>query len=170
MYSFVFNGLKFDVSLGYPPPCGEDEKDHDFTATLIAAGLNRGLETREVLAWILGRLARLVGEGFQDAFPDRFENDGCEFALRFKVTEMNGQIAGKCGVIFYPDEASFAGYSKEGHDVKRSLLDVLLQSPDDLGRVEVVCYDPDSGQEHALGWDGQHFVTRRLDSPPGWPE
>ena len=152
---FAHDSSEVELRAGYPPPCSDDERVSNYEATFAAQGVISGpASVHNVTSWILARLAALTHGDIQDEHGAQFCNDGGEFGYRFTFTGNNGELIGKCGVVFYRNRIEFAGFSKAGHDIRLCFTKMLTDSPNDLGRCSIESVDAETGEVIHFGYDG----------------
>lgn len=151
---FTHNDYHFELSAGDPPPCSEEERDRNFEKTLACCdGFPEQPSVHHTTSWIVARLAALTGdiEALNDGY---FANDGGEFGYRLKVSDKNGNLVGRCGVLFYRERIHFAGFGKDQADIRGIFVDALLADPTDFGRCEIHSQCGETHVSEYFGFDG----------------
>ncbi|MHC4405619.1 MAG: hypothetical protein ACYTG0_38730 [Planctomycetota bacterium] len=155
---FKHNDYEFEVSAGDPPPCSDDERDRNYEVTLASDDrFPKQPTVHHTTSWIISRLAALTYGDIQALHDGEFHNDGGEFSYRFKVTAAGGELAGKCGVVFFRHRIQFAGFSKAPYDIKNVFTQMLLADPNDLAQCEIHSQDAETNDSMYFGFDGRNL-------------
>lgn len=158
-YRFPYGEFSIELSAGYPPVCGEEEKDPCFQDMLFSTGkLPSKLRPKDLRSWIVARLAALTDGAIQREEGGCFSNDGGDFAYRFKVTRGDGALVGKFGIILYPKRIEFAGFSTCDENMRDLFLGMLTAAPNQLEKCEIHVFDPDARVRSIFGWNGYGFL------------
>lgn len=149
----------FEVSAGYPPPCSDDERDVHFHRTLSHCDrFPCQPSVRHIASWIIARLAACTDGDIESLNEGMFHNDGGEFAYRFKVADGNGQLVGRCGVIFYHESIEFAGFSKTPYEIKAVFMNMLLSAPLELRACKIHSRCAETNSSVCFGYDGRNLL------------
>ncbi|WP_425613961.1 hypothetical protein NA78x_003808 [Anatilimnocola sp. NA78] len=129
-----------------------------FVEQLQAAdGFPRGLSSKNHVSWIIARLTELSAGGLM--FDNtHFESDGGEFGYRLKIFGADGKLLGYWGIIFWPDRIRLMGHSTSDLDGQTLIVEMLTESPAELGKCEVTIRNPDARTKKTFGWNGYQFV------------
>ena len=153
--STVFN---FQMSVGYPPPCQEDERDNQWhKSPRILDCFPSQPTVHHITSWIIARLSAYTHGEIQSLNNGRFCNAGGEFAYRFVVTDLHNELIGRCGLIFCREFIEFAGFSKSPYDIKSIFLDLLLSSPSDLRTCLIHSQCAETYNSEYFGYDGRNL-------------
>jgi hypothetical protein len=130
-----------------------------FLEELTATGkFPQALSKRNLISWILARLTELSYGGL--TFEDTaFESDGGEFGYRLKISDATSQRIGCWGFLFWDDRIELRG-SAEPHAINGQTLivEMLTESPRDLGKCEVTIRNPDARTKKTYGWNGYQYL------------
>lgn len=155
---FTNTPFNFEMSVGYPPPCRDDERDEQFHETVaVWDGFPPQPTVHHVTSWIIARLSAYTNGEIQSLDDGRFCSDGGEFAYRFTVTDAHRQLVGRCGLIFYRDFIQFAGFSKAPYDIKTLFLEMLLAAPSDLRECLIQSQCAETHDSEYFGYDGRNL-------------
>jgi hypothetical protein len=151
--SFTFRDYKCELSADYPVAFSKEQESPTFLEELAATGkLPKNLSKKDLVSWIIARFTELTYGGlmFED---NEFANDGGDFAYRLKVCDSSGKRIGWWGIVFWPDRIQLCG-SAEPHAINGQTLivEMLTESPRELGKCKVTIRDPDTRTKKTFGW------------------
>ena len=154
---FQFRDYRCQLSAGYPVVGSVEPASPSFVEALLAAHRDLSkLSQKDLGSWIIARLTDLT----YGALPfegDYFASDGGDFGYRIKVMDAGGKLLGNWGIVFWPQRIQLSGFSPVEFDGQALIVEMLTESPGDLGKCEVTIHNPESRKRRTFGWDGYQY-------------
>jgi len=111
------------------------------------------LTDREIASWIVARL-HFITSGTLESEGKVFSGDTNQFGYKIKLSDDEGTTLAHGAVVFSPDRVYFAGLDIKVANFQQLFIDLLVDSPTDLSKCEIVVRESETKKRWVYGWDG----------------
>ncbi|WP_413432572.1 hypothetical protein [Crateriforma spongiae] len=151
-------GYQWTIREGSPPMGSVEGSNPDFAEALRSA--DRAIEKfteHELASWVVSRLNYFVG-GSLEVEGDEFAHDTNEFGYKIKVVDTNRRMIAHGGVVVYENRIAFAAVNTHNANLQDLFVQLLVESPSDLAKIEIRVRTPETKRYRVYGWDGYHLA------------
>jgi hypothetical protein len=155
---FQFGGFHWGLSAGGPPMFAQERTDAPFLEALKAAHAPFSkMSDREIASWIVARL-NFITAGSLESEGKCFSGDTNEFGYKIKLSDKEGITMAHGAVVFRPDRVYFAALDIKIPNFQSEFVKLLVDSPNDLSKCEIVVRESETKKKRSYGWDGYSLI------------
>ena len=156
---FQHEGRTWELREGGPPMGCRERDDPPFEVALKSAHGDLAEMTRRQLAsWIVARLSAITS-GTLELEGNSFSHDTNDFGYKIKLSDPSKTTLAYGAVVFLVDRTYFAWASDREVDLQALFVALLVESPNELGRCEIVVRASETKRKRSYGWDGENLIT-----------
>jgi len=116
------------------------------------------LTLHEVASWIVARL-NYITAGSLEVEGNDFAHDTNEFGYKIKLSDNTDTTLAHGAVVFHAKRVYFAALDIKIPDFQSAFVSLLADFPNDLAKIEIVVYFPESKKKRRYGWDGYSLIN-----------
>jgi len=156
---FKFGGYQWSLREGFPPMGSHERTDPKFVDALKLAHPPLGkLTLHEIASWIVARL-NYITSGSLEVEDNFFANDTNEFGYKIKISDNADTTLAHGAVVIHADRVYFAALDIKIPDFQLAFVSLLVDSPNDLAKGEIVVCLPELKKKRRYGWDGYSLTN-----------
>ena len=111
----------------------------------------------ELASWVVSRLNYFVG-GSIEVEGNEFAHDTNEFGYKIKIADTNNRMCAHGAVVIHENGITFAAVNTHISNIQDLFVQLLVDSPADLAKIEIRVQTPETDRYRVYGWDGYNLA------------